>query len=288
MDIGLLRVFQAVAAEGSVSKASERLHCVQSNVTARVRQLENELETPLFYRKKRRGMALTPAGRVLLEYANRALHLIREAEIAVRDTGEVTGALSIGSTESTAAVRLPPVLTHYLREYPSVEITLSTGTSEKLIEKVLDYKLDGAFVCGPLEHADIEQRPILKEELVIVTDIRIQTLEVLGNPTLLVFPEGCAYRAVLENWLRHSGIVPHKVMELRTYDGILGCVSAGMGITMSPRSLITNLNYAGKVGMHTVSGDFATIPTIFVRKKDTVMSRAMSAFVQACLDLYDT
>ena len=207
MDIGLLRVFQAVAAEGSVSKASERLHCVQSNVTARVRQLENELETPLFYRKKR-GMALTPAGRVLLEYATRALHLIREAEIAVRDTGEVTGALSIGSTESTAAVRLPLVLTHYHREYPSVEITLSTGPSEELIEKVLDYKLDGAFVCGPLEHAEIEQRPILEEELVIVTDIRIETLEVLGNLTLVVFPEGCAYRAVLENWLRRSGIVP--------------------------------------------------------------------------------
>ena len=86
MDIGLLRVFQAVAAEGSVSKASERLNCVQSNVTARLGQLENELETQLFYRKKR-GMALTPAGRVLLEYANRAIHLIREAEIAVRDTG---------------------------------------------------------------------------------------------------------------------------------------------------------------------------------------------------------
>jgi DNA-binding transcriptional LysR family regulator len=287
MDIGLLRVFQAVAVEGSVSKASERLNCVQSNVTARVRQLENELETPLFYRKNR-GMALTPAGRVLLEYANRALHLIREAEIAVRDTGEVTGALSIGSTESTAAVRLPPVLTHYHREYPSVEITLSTDASEKLIEKVIDYKLDGAFVCGPLEHADIEQLPILKEELVIVTDIRIKTLEVLENPTLVVFPEGCAYRTVLETWLRHSGIVPYKVMELRSLEGVLGCVSAGMGIAMYPRSVITNLKYAGKVGMHTVSGDFATVPTLFVRRKDTVMTRAMSAFIQTCRDLYNT
>lgn len=286
MDIGLLRVFQAVAAEGSVSRASDRLHCVQSNVTARVRQLENELDTPLFYRQKR-GMALTPAGKVLLEYADRALQLMKEAEIAVRDTGPVKGALSIGSTESAAAVRLPLVLTHYHREYPNVEITLSTGTSDKLIEEVLDYKLDGAFVSGVMGHSEIEQKAIVTEELVIVTEAKVESLEAIENPTLLVFPDGCAYRAVLENWLRLTGIVPYKVMVLRTLDGILGCVAAGMGITISPRSVITHLNYVGTVNMHKIAEPFGALPTLFILRKGAVMTRAINAFIQVALNLYD-
>jgi len=285
MDVSLLRVFKAVADEESVSRAAERLNCVQSNVTARVRQLENELETPLFYRRKR-GMTLTPAGKVLLEYADRALRLMKEAEMAVRDTGRVKGPLSIGSTESAAAVRLPLVLTHYHREYPDVAITLSTGLSDKLIQEVLDYKLDGAFVSGVLGHSDIEQIAIVTEELVVVTEAKIESLEAIENPTLLVFPAGCAYRAVLENWLRMTGVVPYKVMELRTLDGILGCVAAGMGITISPRSVITHLNYVGTVNMHEIAEPLGALPTLFIRRKNAVETRAIKALIQVAQDLY--
>lgn len=285
MDIALLRIFRAVATEGSVSKASQRLHCVQSNVTTRLRQLEDELETPLFYRQ-RRGMSLTPAGKVLLEYADRAIHLVKEAEIAVRDTGKVKGSLSIGSTESAAAVRLPIVLTHYHREYPDVEIRLSTGTSDKLIREVLDYELDGAFVSGVVEHSDIEQKLIVNEELVIITETKVESLETLENPTLLVFPDGCAYRAVLENWLRYTGILPYKVMELRTLDGILGCIAAGMGISMSPRSVITNLNYTGTVNMHKIREPFGELPTFFIRRRSAVKTRAINGFIQLAVDLH--
>lgn len=285
MDVGLLRIFRAVATEGSVSKASQRLHCVQSNVTTRLRQLENELETALFYRQKT-GMKLTPAGRILLEYADRAIHLMREAEIAVRDTGQVKGSLCIGSTESAAAVRLPIVLTHYHREYPDVEIRLSTSTSDKLIREVLDYNLDGAFVSGVVEHSDIEQKLIVNEELVIVTDTKVESLEALESPTLLVFPDGCAYRAALENWLRHTGILPYKVMEFRTLDGILGCVAAGMGVSISPRSVITNLNYVSTVNMHKIAEPFGELPTLFIRRRSTVKTRAINAFIQLATDLY--
>jgi LysR family transcriptional regulator, cell division regulator len=285
MDVALLKIFRAVAKEGSVSKASQRLNCVQSNVTTRLRQLENELETLLFYRQKS-GMVLTPAGKVLLEYADRALQLMREAEIAVRDTGVVKGRLSIGSTESAAAVRLPLVLTRYHREYPEVEISLETGTSETLIREVLDYKLDGAFVCGALEHPDIEQKPIVNEELVIITETKVESLEMLQNPKLLVFPDGCAYRAVFETWLRHAGIVPYKVMELRTLDGILGCVAAGMGVSMSPRSVITSLNYCSTVNMHKIAGPFGELTTFFIRKRSAVKTRAIEAFIQMAADLH--
>lgn len=278
MDIGLLRIFKAVADEGSVSKAAARVHCVQSNVTTRLRQLETELDTTLFYRKKR-GMVLTPPGKILLGYADRAIRLLVEAEKAVKETERVKGPLSIGTMESTAAVRLPSVLSRYHQKYSEVDLILTTGTSEELIEKVLDYRLDGAFVGGSVENAAIDQEPMFKEELVFVTDRRVKSLKSIGNPTLLVFRKGCTYRAISENWLRETGIVPYKIMEFGTLEGILGCVSAGMGLTLFPRSVIANLNYGKKVRTHRISGNFNRVPTMFIRRTDAVTTKALEAFL---------
>src|SRR5580765_7602887 len=84
MDLSDLRVFSAVVREGGVTRAAERLHRVQSNVTTRIRQLEQELATPLFIRAGKR-LHLTPAGQILLGYADRLLALADEAGMAVRD-----------------------------------------------------------------------------------------------------------------------------------------------------------------------------------------------------------
>ena len=109
MDINELKIFRAVAHKGSISRAAEELHYVQSNVTARIRQLEERLGTALFHRKSK-GVALTAAGHLLLDYAERIIRLVREAEEALSDQGEPKGRLVIGSMETTTAVRLPPLL----------------------------------------------------------------------------------------------------------------------------------------------------------------------------------
>jgi len=239
----------------------------------------------LFYRRER-GMTLTPAGKVLLEYADRAVRLLKEAEIAVRDMGQVKGGLSIGSTDSTAAVRLPLVLAHYHQKYPDVEIMLSTATSEKLIIEVLADKIEGAFVCGEVSHADIEQKLIINEELVIITGNEVELLEGLQKPNLLVYPSGCSYRAMLEKWLCQTGISQFKVMELGTMDGILGCVAAGMGISLGPRSLITSSNYEGKVKMHKIAEPFGELSTFFIYRRSAMLTRAAKALIQVAVDLY--
>jgi len=285
MDIASLKIFRAVAEEESVSRAADKLNCVQSNVTARLRRLETELDTSLFYRKKR-GMVLTPAGKTLLIYADKVIRLMNEAEKAVKETGAVSGAITVGATESAAAVRLPPVLSKYLRDYPDVEITISTGRTEPLIRSVLDYKLDGAFVTGCVEHPEIEQKTFVNEELVIVTEARVTSIEAVENPTLLVSNLGCPFRAVLENWLRESGIMPRKIMEFGTLEGIIGCVSAGMGITMFPRSIIINLNYLDKVNMHSMPEALSAMPITFIRRKDAFLTKAMSVFIQTALEMY--
>src|SRR3984893_4980535 len=111
MDLSDLRIFSAVVRHGGVTRAAERLHRVQSNVTTRIRQLEEDLSVALFIREGKR-MHLSPAGQVLLDYADRLLDLATEARDAVQDA-KPRGLFRLGAMESTAAVHLPAPLSEY-------------------------------------------------------------------------------------------------------------------------------------------------------------------------------
>src|SRR5581483_6058720 len=198
-----LQTFSAVARTGGITRAAEELNTVQSNVTQRVKALEAEIGTALFERHSR-GMTLTGAGRRLLPYAQRMAALSREAMLAARDDGEPKGPLAIGSMETTAAVRLPALLAEFHRRLPAVRLTLKTATTADLVAAVLDGALDGAFVAGPIEHADLTATLAFREELVLVSAKRFNNLAALragtaeSGPTALVFRTGCTYRQRLE------------------------------------------------------------------------------------------
>ena len=130
MDLSGLRIFTAVVRAGGVTRAAERLHRVQSNVTTRIRQLEEELGVSLFIRNGKR-LHLAPAGQVLLDYADRLLALADEARDAVQDS-RPRGVLRLGAMESTAAIRLPGPLAEYHRRYPAVLLELRTGNPQQL------------------------------------------------------------------------------------------------------------------------------------------------------------
>jgi len=123
MNAADLKVFEAVARLGGMGRAAEALHTVQSNVTARIRRLEQELGTPLF-RRHARGVEPTPAGLRLLPYALRAARLLEEARRAALDDGTPAGPLVVGSLETTAALHLTPVLTAFAAAHPAVDLTL--------------------------------------------------------------------------------------------------------------------------------------------------------------------
>ncbi|MGQ9364818.1 LysR substrate-binding domain-containing protein [Azospirillum sp. ST 5-10] len=277
MDVPALRVVRAVAEDGSVSAAARTLNCVQSNVTARLKRLEAELGTPLFHRASR-GMVPTEAGRVLADYAGRVLHLIEQARTAVADVAEHGGALRIGSMETTAAVRLPPVLARFHRAHPRVELTIVPGPSEQLLAEVLAFRLDGAFVGGAVDHPELLAEPAFVEELVLVGP---PDGAAAARRTLLAFRRGCAYRARAESALRETGAVPYRVMEFGALDAILGCVAAGMGVTVLPRAVVEREPWRGMVAARPLPGGLGRMPTSFVRRADAVGSRALAAFLAA-------
>ena len=286
MDAGDLAIFEAVARLGGMNRAALELHTVQSNVTARIRQLEEELGTALF-RRHSRGVALTQAGHRLLPYTSKIGQLLAEARKAVRDDGTPKGSLTIGSLETTAALRLSSHLAAFVTDYPEVDLVLRTGTTAEMVGDVLEYRLEGAFVCGPVDHTDLDQRLAFREELVILTALTARNLdELFANKQfrIVVLRAGCSYRQRLEDILARRGVVDLRLLEFGTIEAILGCAAAGLGVTLLPRSLIGTVTRNRQVVAHELPTADATADTIFIRRRDAFVSSALATFLdRVCL-----
>jgi DNA-binding transcriptional LysR family regulator len=287
MELCDLITFSAVARCGGITRAAGELNTVQSNVTNRIRALEAAIGVALFERHSR-GMRLTGAGRRLLPYAEGMIAMSREAIAAARDDGVAKGPLSIGSMETTTAVRLPPLLADFHARFPLVQLSLRTGPTAELIADVLDGALDGAFVAGPVDHAALLITPAFKEELVLVTAPRWTSLAALragtaeSGPTALVFRTGCAYRQRLEQVMVEFGWPCFARLEFGTLDGIIGCVAANMGVTLLPRAVVENSGLSGRIRAHTLGEAQKWTETLFIRRRLEHEDSALRSFV-ACL-----
>ncbi|MDB5796382.1 MAG: LysR family transcriptional regulator [Paucimonas sp.] len=239
IDLDSLQIFKAVIDCGGVTRAAAQLNRVQSNITTRIKNLEERLGVPLFDRHK--GVLRPSAeGRLLLGYAERLLALSAEAEAALR-SGVPMGTLKLGTLESTAATRLPRVLSDYHRQYPEVTIELATGTTGALIDRVLNCQLEAAFVSEPYAASGLAHAAAFEEELVLITPLRYPAVVAprdLLRSTVIAFPHGCSYRRTLEAWLNAGRVVPDRVLELASYHAIVACVAAGSGIAFVPRSVL--------------------------------------------------
>src|SRR5690349_19771142 len=205
MDLSDLRIFTAVVREGGVTRAAERLHRVQSNVTTRIRQLEHKLGTALFIREGKR-LRLSPSGQVLLDYADRLLKLADEASAALRDP-RPRGVFRLGAMESTAAVRLPGLLNRFNQRYPAVTLELRIGNPEVLARALLAGELDAAFVAEPIADAPFEKVRAFVEEPVIVAAADHPPIDGKNAAprAVLVFENGCPHRKRLEAWYARRG-----------------------------------------------------------------------------------
>jgi DNA-binding transcriptional LysR family regulator len=282
MDLHDLNVFATAARLGSVTKAAKCLATVQSNVTARIRLLERELAVQLFDRTHR-GITLTPKGEQLLPYAQQMLTLAENARAAIATSGDVRGSLRIGALQSTASARLPEVLKAYAVKHKQVDISVETGTSAELIEKVLASRLDGAFVAGAEEHPELDSVASFVEELVMITPAPYRSVrEYLKKsplPKLLVFRVGCHYRQRLERYLSSEGVGALNQMEFGTIDGIIGCVAAGLGVTMLPRSVIERSARRKEVNVHVLARPYRHVETQFVTHRAQVRSIALERII---------
>jgi DNA-binding transcriptional LysR family regulator len=271
MELSMLKVFIAVAENGGVSSAADQLNYVQSNVTARIKKLEDELDVSLFKRQNR-GMVLSDHGSVLLEYAYKIVDLERQAVQAVGASLQDGGKLSLGSMETAMAVRLPRLLKEFHKRQPKTELSVCTGTTDEMIAQVINHKLDCAIVGSRVENDEITELPFFKETLVVVSPKGGEKLN-----TLLVYRKGCAYRARAEQWLREMGRLPYTIMELGTQEGIIGCIVAGIGISVMPLEVAKNLGE--EVEISALPASIADVETYLIFRNDSLQSRPMQTLV---------
>jgi len=277
MELSDLVIFRAVVEAGGITKAGARLHRVQSNVTARMKKLEDDLGAELFAREGR-GLKLAAAGRALLPYAERLLELAEEAREAVRGDG-AKGTLRLGAMESTAAVRLPVPLAEFHRRHPEITLDLKTGATQPLIGQVLNGDLDAALVAEPAEDPRLETLPVFVEDLVVAMPTGSTSL-VGKSLTLLAFQQGCSYRRTLEAWVAVQGAIPDRVVEMSSYHAMLGCVAAGMGIALVPASLIALYPGQSSILLKPLEPAIGRVRTLLVWRKSAPQAR-IQALIEA-------
>jgi DNA-binding transcriptional LysR family regulator len=239
MNFADLQVFKSVVDEGGVIRAASKLHRVPSAVTTRIKQLEASMGVKLFHRDRQR-LHLSPAGELLLDYAERLIQLSDEARNVVSGTTP-RGVLRLGALESTTASRLPPILAGFHGRYPEVRLELVTGTNDVLLGQLAERRLDAAFTAEPPPARSFEHLPVFSERLTLISSSDhppIKRARDVEGDSLIAFPEGCAYRRVLQRWLGRDSLAPFRVLELASYHAIVACVTAGTGIALMPESVL--------------------------------------------------
>lgn len=277
MEFKDLEIFQLVADKGTITGAANELNYVQSNITSRIRKLEAEMNTPLFNRH-RRGMSLTPEGKKLLTYSKKILSLTEEMKNAVQTNKEPSGKLEIGTIETV--IHLPQILSTYIKKYKDVDLSVFTGVTETLVEEVLNHKLDGAFITETDVHPDLVTHEVFQEDLVLISDTTVSTLEDIKEKSILCFSKGCGYRARLAEWFKDQNIIPQKIMEFGTLETILRSTVMGLGIAFVPKSEVQKLEKDGLLQFHNLPEQYCKIKTVFIRRADTYLTPTIEKFIE--------
>ena len=252
-----------------------------SAVTTRIKQLEASIGVKLFHRDRQR-LHLSPAGELLRDYAERLIRLSDEARDVVSGTAP-RGVLKLGALESTTASRLPPILAGYHLRYPDVRLELVSGTNDALLVELGERKLDAAFMAEPPAERAFEHIPVFSERLTVISSADhppIKRARDVEGDSLIAFPEGCAYRRVLQRWLGRDSLAPFRVLELASYHAIVACVTAGTGIALVPESVLDTMPNA-EVRRHPIprAQSLMTTPLVWRRGEISPSVLALRALV---------
>jgi DNA-binding transcriptional LysR family regulator len=242
MQLGQVEGFVEVARRGNVSRAAEALFITQPALTARLTSLEAEIGTTLF-RRGRRGMALTDAGRAFLPYAERALISLRDGASLVGHL-PVADALVLGAAPAISTYVLPALLVRFEASNPGVRLVVRTGHSEEIVEMTVRGDVDVGLVRD-LHHPALESKPLYEDELVLVVEprhplARHRRIPVDGvrDARLILFDRTSSYYDLTNALFRQAGSAPRGILELDNIDAAKQMVLAGLGVALLPTTAV--------------------------------------------------
>jgi DNA-binding transcriptional LysR family regulator len=245
MDTHALRAFVTVADQGSFTAAADTLFLTQPAVSKRIALLEDELNARLFDRVGRQ-VALTEAGEALLSRARRILLELEDSARAIDNlSGEVAGRLRIGTSHHIGLHRLPPVLRHFARAWPEVELDIRFIDSEEAYEAVMQGELElGLVTLPPRADPGTETRVIWQDELVFMaapdhalTRGAPGLDDLTRHPALLPSPSTFT-RRIVEGLFRENGLQLHVTQSTNYLETLHMMVSVGLGWSVLPASML--------------------------------------------------
>jgi DNA-binding transcriptional LysR family regulator len=290
MELRLLRTFKAVAEAGSFTQAASRIHLSQAAVSVHIRQLEEELGTPLFLRVNKKPF-LTEAGRALLTHAEAILRAHDEARAELAAIGGPSrGRLHIGVASTTITVHpLPEILSEIKRQYALLDLSLVGGTSERIIERILANDIDVGLVSLPVEASDVMTETLRSDRLVAVMNPRhklasareVNADELAAEP-LILGEKGGNTRRLIDLFFEKSGLDPNVMMELQRTEAIVKMVELGFGVTILPaRSVHTDVA-GGRLRSAPVQGLNLRWEFGVAYLKSDYLSPALESFLKLC------
>ncbi len=240
MEINDLRIFQTVAYEKSISKAALKLGYAQSNITMRIKLLENKLNTTLFIRNNK-GTIITSNGEKLLKYADKILDLIDEVNHEFLPS-KITSTIKIGATQTISASILPKLFSLFYEKNPEVSLILKTETQKFLSDMIITNELDGAFISGHIASSKIKKVITFKEKLALVSSIKIDSINNFTSSIIVNSDLDCPYRKLLLKWLAYNNHKTAAIIEFSSLESILRGIEEGLGISLLPKSILPKNN----------------------------------------------
>lgn len=232
-----LKVFRAVSEHLNFRKAAEQLFLSQPAITLQIKALENELGVRLFDRSANR-VTLTPQGRTLFAYAKRLALLASEAERKLEpEDGQFSGELALAVSTTIAQYVLPRLIGAFVSEHPRVQLSLTSGNTEEVVQQLLAEKVGIGLIEGPARQRGIHVEPFMRDELVLIapatSDASLSSPQQLLSCNLLMREQGSGSRHVVETALEKAGLKVkafRSVMDLDSTEAIKSAVEAGLGI----------------------------------------------------------
>ncbi|MGQ3117685.1 MAG: LysR substrate-binding domain-containing protein [Hydrogenophaga sp.] len=260
MRLTQLRSFYAVARMGSFTKAAEHLHVSQPTITTQVRFLEESYKVELFHRSGRR-VQLTQLGEQLMQLAQNIFSLEGDAVSLLRDAGELrTGQLRVAAVGPYHVTRM---LADFSQHYPAIKVSVSTGNSQDVLDRLLDYRADVGVLAQLVKDDRFLSVPFSRHPVGIFTSSehrfarrRSIRLAELQGERMILREQGSTTRKALELALHKAGVEPEVVMEISSREVIREAVSQDIGI-----AAVSTVEFVPGPGLHLVSISDADIYT---------------------------
>ena len=294
MEIRQLRAFLAIAEAKTFTAGARRVNVTQAAISMQIRQLEDEVGLPLFTRTPRR-VIMTEAGEYLLERARR---IMREHDSALAEIAEVAGAehgrLRIGSASAMFATKqLPAILQRLKEKFPNAEISVTSGTSQTLVEKIMHGEVDIAFISLPVEGSHVSIDPLFSDEIVAIAhpdhplaSEKFISAATLAGENLILGEKGGNTRRMIDDFFDAANVRPNIVMELSRQEAINQMVENNMGVGIAGAKTVSEEIRSGRLISWLIEGAEIKWDLGLARLRGGYYSPISKEFVRFCRESF--